>query len=156
MPLCHGIASLVGLEPIAVEGATGELETNYEGKVHAALEVLKTRDFAAIHIEAPDECTHNGDLKGKLQAIEWLDSRVILPLTEKLGGQAIPFRLLILSDHKTLTATRGHDGDPVPFILYDSRKNEKTSRAVKKTAVGAHIGAGTELMGMLLSNNMRV
>jgi 2,3-bisphosphoglycerate-independent phosphoglycerate mutase len=151
VPLCHGIASLVGLEPIAVEGATGELETNYEGKVHAALEVLKTRDFAAIHIEAPDECTHNGDLKGKLQAIEWLDSRVILPLTEKLGGQAIPFRLLILSDHKTLTATRGHDGDPVPFILYDSRKNEKTSRAYSEEdgGKGPYIGAGTELMGML-------
>lgn len=151
VPLCHGIASLVGLEPVTVEGATGELETNYEGKVHAALGVLQKHDFVAIHVEAPDECTHNGDLKGKLQAIEWLDSRVILPLTEKLSGQGIPYRLLILSDHKTLTATRGHDGDPVPFLLYDSRKNEGTGRTYseKDGGHGPYIGAGIDLMGML-------
>jgi 2,3-bisphosphoglycerate-independent phosphoglycerate mutase len=151
VPLCHGIASLVGLEPITVEGATGELETNYEGKVNAALEVLKTHDFAAIHVEAPDECTHNGDLKGKLQSIEWLDSRVIRPLTGKLGALGTDYRLLILSDHKTLTATRGHDGDPVPYILYDSRKNEMTGRAYSEEdgGKGSYIDAGIQLMGML-------
>ena len=151
VPLCHGIASLVGLDPITVEGATGELETNYEGKVDAALQVLKTNDFTAIHIEAPDECTHNGDLKGKLQAIEWLDSRVILPLTEKLSARGDDYRLLILSDHKTLTATRGHDGDPVPFLLYDSRINEVTNGAYSEEdgLKGPYIDAGMELMGML-------
>ncbi len=122
VPLCHGIAKLCGLDVTYVEGATGELETNYEGKVEAALKALRDgQDFAALHIEAPDECTHNGDLPGKLQAIEWLDSRVIAPLTKALEGE--DFRLLILSDHKTLTDTRGHDGEPVPYLLYDSRKN---------------------------------
>ncbi len=120
VPLCHGIAALTGLEPVTVEGATGELETNLEGKVDAALAALERCDFAAIHVEAPDECTHNGDLKGKIQAIEWLDSRVVRPLTEKLAERGLEFRMLILSDHKTLTATRGHDADPVPFLLYDS------------------------------------
>jgi len=126
VPLCHGIAALTGLEPIFVEGATGELDTNYEGKVTAAIEVLEEHEFAAVHIEAPDECTHNGDLKGKLQAIEWLDSRVVGPLVQGLSDKGWDFRMLILSDHKTLTSTRGHDGEPVPFLLYDSRTNTKS------------------------------
>ncbi len=120
VPLCHGIAALTGLEPVTVEGATGELETNLEGKVDAAVAALEKYDFAAIHVEAPDECTHNGDLKGKIQAIEWLDSRVTKPLLEKLDAHGWEYRLLILSDHKTLTSTRGHDAEPVPFLLYDS------------------------------------
>jgi len=123
VPLCHGIARLTGLLPVTVEGATGELETNYEGKVQAALNLLREHDFAAIHVEAPDECTHNGDLPGKLQAIEFLSRRVVGPLVKELeaGGEA--FRVLILSDHKTLTSTRGHDGDPVPYLLYDSTED---------------------------------
>lgn len=123
VPLCFGIARLSGLDIREVEGATGELDTNYAGKVTAALEVLKEKDFAAVHVEAPDECTHNGDLPGKLQAIEWLDSRVVGPLVKALEEQGEDFRLLILSDHKTLTATRGHDADPVPYLLYDSRRD---------------------------------
>lgn len=120
VPLCHGIAALTGLEPVFVEGATGELDTNLENKVAAVLRVLETHDFAALHVEAPDECTHNGDLKGKLQSIEWLDSRCLKPLTEAFAARGWDYRILFLSDHKTLTSTRGHDGDPVPFLLYDS------------------------------------
>lgn len=124
VPLCHGIARLSGLNVVEVEGATGELDTNYEGKAAAAVQALKEGyDFAAVHVEAPDECTHNGDLKGKLQAIEWLDSRTVAPLTKALEDARIDYRLLLLSDHKTLTDTRGHDGDPVPFLLYDSRRD---------------------------------
>ena len=123
VPLCFGIARLSGLDIREVEGATGELDTNYEGKVAATLEELKTHDFVALHVEAPDECTHNGDLPGKLQAIEWLDSRVVGPITQTLDQEGTDYRLLILSDHKTLTATRGHDGDPVPYLLYDSRED---------------------------------
>ncbi|UOO36810.1 2,3-bisphosphoglycerate-independent phosphoglycerate mutase [Oscillospiraceae bacterium CM] len=151
VPLCHGIAALVALEIITVDGATGELETNYEGKVEAALNVLKAHDFVALHVEAPDECTHNGDLKGKLQAIEWLDARVVAPLTQALANQDIEYRLLLLSDHKTLTSTRGHDGDPVPFLLYDSRK--ATGSGLSYTEAngekGPFIDAGIKLMGML-------
>ena len=124
VPLCHGIAKLVGLEVTLVEGATGELETNYEGKAQAVLDVLRGGiDFAAVHLEAPDECTHNGDLPGKLQAIEWLDSRIVGPITEALVAEGVDYRMLVLSDHKTLTATCGHDGTPVPYLLYDSRKD---------------------------------
>lgn len=153
VPLCHGIAALVGLEPITVEGATGELETNLEGKVDAAMAELKDHDFAALHYEAPDECTHNGDLPGKLQAIEWLDSRVVTPLIKKLEAAGYDYRMLILSDHKTLTSTRGHDGDPVPFVLYDSRYDNKTglSYCEEDGKRGPYVDAGVKLMGMLFS-----
>ena len=120
VPLCHGIAALTGLEPVHVEGATGELDSNLENKVAAVLETLERHDFAALHVEAPDECTHNGDLAGKLQSIEWLDSRCMAPLKAEFERRGWDYRLLFLSDHKTLTSTRGHDGDPVPFLLYDS------------------------------------
>ena len=153
VPLCHGIAALTGLDMIHVDGATGELDTNYEGKVGAAIRCLKDgADFVAIHVEAPDECTHNGDLPGKIQSIEWLDSRVTGPLLEKLKQEHLePFRLLMLSDHKTLTATRGHDGDPVPFLLYDSRRDSGAGGAYDEDngMAGPVVPAGTALMDML-------
>ena len=153
VPLCHGIAALTGLDMIHVEGATGELETNYEGKVDAAVQCLQNgADFVAIHVEAPDECTHNGDLPGKLQAIEWLDSRVTAPLLEKLAAADIQdYRLLMLSDHKTLTSTRGHDGDPVPYLIYDSRKDSGFGGVYDEPTgmAGRTVEAGTALMGML-------
>lgn len=123
VPLCQGIAKLAGVDAPIVPGATGELDTNYEGKVFSAVQLLSDHDFVCIHIEAPDECTHAGDLEGKLEAIARLDSRVIAPLVEKLDGK--DFRLLLISDHKTLIATRGHDADYVPYLLYDSGKDSK-------------------------------
>ncbi len=152
VPLCHGIAALTGLDMITVEGATGELDTNLEGKVEAAMEILrKGGDFAAVHVEAPDECTHNGDTEGKIKAIEYLDSRVVGPLCEKLKAEGFEFRMLILSDHKTLTSTRGHDGDPVPYILYDSRESRGSGLPFSEAngCKGSYVKAGIELLGML-------
>ena len=124
VPLCQGIARLGGLKVTEVEGATGELDTNYAGKVEAALKDLAEGcDFTAVHLEAPDECTHNGDTEGKLQAIEWLSSRIVAPLVEGMDKAGYDYRILIISDHKTLTSTRGHDGDPVPYLIYDSRRD---------------------------------
>ena len=121
VPLCQGISNLAGVDVRMVEGATGELDTNYEGKAAAALEELKSHDLVVVHLEAPDECTHNGDTKGKLQSIEWLDSRIIQPIVD--GLKDTEFRILVMPDHKTLTSTRGHDGEPIPYVLYDSRKD---------------------------------
>jgi len=153
VPLCQGIGRLTGLEKITVEGATGELNTNYEGKVTAALDVLKKHDFVVVHIEAPDECTHNGDTKGKIQAIEWIDSRVVAPVVEQMRETGTNFRMLVISDHKTLTSTRGHDGSPVPFILYDSRLDRKTgARYCERDAKPDDFTTvGTDLMGLLFS-----
>lgn len=151
VPLCMGIARLTGLDAVDVDGATGELETNYQGKVDAAIQVLKEKDFAAIHLEAPDECTHNGDTQGKIQAIEFLDIKVIIPLTEALAKEGWDYRLMLLSDHKTLTSTRGHDGDPVPFMIYDSRVDTGAGGTFceKQGEKGPYIDAGVKLMDML-------
>ena len=151
VPLCHGIASLIGLGVVCPEGATGEIDTNFENKVQAAVDILKDNDFAAVHVEAPDECTHNGDLKGKLQAIEWLDTRMLRPLDAKIRAEGWDYRLLFLSDHKTLTSTRGHDGDPVPYLLYDSRRDSGCGLPYTEEAgeKGPCVNSGTALMSML-------
>lgn len=156
VPLCHGIAKLSGLDVSYVDGATGELETNLEGKVDACVKALEGKyDFAAIHVEAPDECTHNGDTKGKLQAIEWLDSRVLKPLVKALDSEPFDYRLLFISDHKTLTSTRGHDGEPVPYMLYDSRKDTKCAlRYTEKCGMtGPMLESGTMLMPKLFEQD---
>ncbi|MDR2665096.1 MAG: 2,3-bisphosphoglycerate-independent phosphoglycerate mutase [Oscillospiraceae bacterium] len=151
VPLCHGIAALIGLERVSVEGATGELDTNYEGKADAALRLLREHDFAAIHVEAPDECTHNGDLEGKLEAIRRLDSRTLAPLMRGLADSGWDYRILVLSDHKTLTSTRGHDGTPVPFVIYDSRADRRAGTSYCEAAGerGVRVDDGTHLMDML-------
>ena len=156
VPLCRGIGVLTGLEKIVVDGATGELHTNYEGKVEAGVSVLEVKDFVTIHIEAPDECTHNGDLKGKLQAIEWVDSRIIAPLMKKLSEKGVDYRMLVMSDHRTLSSTRGHDSGLVPFVLYDSTtasagNAEKSGLKFCETDAekSGNITSGTDLMNML-------
>ena len=155
VPLCQGIGALIGLEVILVDGATGELDTNYEGMAEAALKVLDDHEFSAIHIEAPDECTHNGDTSGKIQAIEWIDNRVVAPMLERLYEKGEDFRMLVISDHRTLTSTRGHDGDPVPFIIYDSRVDNKTGLKYceEDAKHGPHVKAGTSLMEILFSKD---
>jgi len=156
VPLCHGIAALTGLLPIRVEGATGKLHTNYEGKVEAAIRSLQENgDFVTIHIEAPDECTHNGDLEGKLQAIEWIDSRVTANVLRRLEEVGITeYRILLMSDHKTLMSTRGHNGEPVPFLLYDSRKDQRSGQnySEESAAQGEYLPDGTKLLSLLFSD----
>lgn len=153
VPLCHGIATLTGLDVIYVDGATGELDTNFEGKVAAAIDAIDRYDFVAVHLEAPDECTHNNDLPGKLQAIEWLDSRIIAPIVEDLESKGTDFRMLILSDHKTLMESLQHDGDPVPYILYDSTVDTEAGMGYTEAngRKGPYVGAGTDLMPRLFS-----
>ena len=151
VPLCHGIAKMVGLEAVSVPGATGEWETNYEGKVQAALDVLKKHNFVALHLEGPDECSHNGQLREKVQAIEWLDSRVVEPVCAAMRAKGRAFRMLILSDHKTLMANGQHDGTPVPFIIYDSRVTAGSglSYTEKNGEKGPYVDDGVRLMGLL-------
>ncbi|MCQ2418924.1 MAG: alkaline phosphatase family protein [Clostridia bacterium] len=154
VPLVHGIAALCGLKPVSVEGATGEIDTNYAGKIEAAKKcLLSDDDFLCLHIEAPDEATHNGRLDHKLLAIRQLDELVTKPLTEFLADEGIDYRMLVLSDHKTLMSTRGHDGDPVPFFLYDSTKQEGSglSYTEKNGLRGPFMEAGTQLLDLLFA-----
>lgn len=152
VPLVQGIGRLAGLSVVEVPGATGELDTNFEAKADAVAKGLADgADFALLHVEAPDECTHNGDLPGKVQAIEWLDSRSVARLVRALEDSGEDFRLLILSDHKTLTATRGHDGDPVPYILYDSRTKQGGGLAYTEQNAqnGPYVAEGSTLIDRL-------
>lgn len=119
--LVRGIGKYAGLDVIDVPGATGYLDTNYQGKVDAALESLKEKDFVFLHVEAPDEAGHSGQLDLKIKAIEDFDEKIVGPVLT--GLQQFPkWRLLIMPDHQTPIVTRRHSSDPVPFILLDSAK----------------------------------
>jgi 2,3-bisphosphoglycerate-independent phosphoglycerate mutase len=114
--LLKGLGVYAGLEPLAVAGATGYLDTNYGGKVSAALKALETGNFVYVHIEAPDEAGHEGSLPKKLQAIEAFDANVVGPLLE--GARRFPkVKLLVVTDHFTPISRRTHVNDPVPFLL---------------------------------------
>ena len=127
--LLKGIAVGAGMGVANVEGANGGLHTNYEGKTDAAIKALLEDgyDFAYIHVEAPDEMGHQGSLEKKIQAVEYLDERVIKRLTDALDAVNVDYRLLVLPDHPTPIRVRTHTADNVPYLLYDSTdlKNEK-------------------------------
>lgn len=127
--LIRGLAVATGLEPLTVPGATGWIDTNYEGKVAAALKALETRDLAVVHLEAPDECGHQGDLDAKLLAIESFDGRIVGPVLDALPSYGEDFRVLCSCDHYTPVAIKTHTSDPVPFILYDSASPARSGAA---------------------------
>lgn len=120
--LLKGIAVGAGMGVAQVEGANAGLNTNYEGKVTAAVKALLQDgyDFSYIHIEAPDEMGHQGSVERKIKAIEYLDSRVIGPVVQKMEEAKEKFRLLVLPDHPTPIRARTHTSDPVPYLLYDN------------------------------------
>ena len=123
--LLKGIAVGAGMQNLIVEGANGGLHTNYTGKAEAAVKALTEDgfDFVYIHVEAPDEMGHQGKVKDKIRSIEWIDEKIIGPVTEKLSKQGQDFRMLVLPDHPTPICVRTHTADPVPYLLYDSTKN---------------------------------
>ncbi len=125
--LLKGIAVGSSMKVITVDGANGGLHTNYEGKAQAAVDVLTKDgyDFVYVHLEAPDEMGHQGSVERKVQAIENLDSRIIRPVVEGLRAAGQDFRMVILPDHPTPIAIRTHTSDSVPYLLYDSTKEEQ-------------------------------
>ncbi|WP_306548486.1 cofactor-independent phosphoglycerate mutase [Desulfobulbus sp.] len=119
--LLKGIGVLGGLEVIDVPGATGYLDTNYEGKAQAALKVLERDDFVLVHVEAPDETGHQGLAREKVQAVADFDSRIVAPIVEEMERRGEPFRLVVTMDHYTPIHRRTHEDWPVPMFIYDSR-----------------------------------
>lgn len=115
--LIKGLGVVTGLERIDVPGATGWIDSNFKGKVEAALEALSRLDFAIIHVEAPDEASHQGELETKLKAISKFDSEVVGPMLEALPALG-DFRVLAACDHYTPLKLRTHIADPIPFIIY--------------------------------------
>ncbi len=121
--LLNGIGVCAGLKVIRVEGATGYVDTNYSGKARKALDALKDMDFIFVHVEAPDEMGHEGNIEGKIKAIEDFDKKVVGTILNEINSIG-PFRLLVLSDHPTPIRLRTHASDPSPFAVLSSDKSE--------------------------------
>lgn len=153
--LLKGIAVGAGMRIYTVEGATGSLDTNWEGKAQAAIDALLKDgcDFAYIHVEAPDEMGHQGLVAEKVQSIEYLDTRVIGPIMQTMEDAGEDYRMLVLPDHPTPIRIRTHSSDPVPYVLYDStrqqRKKARYTEAEAK-ATGTFVPHGYELLNQLL------
>jgi 2,3-bisphosphoglycerate-independent phosphoglycerate mutase len=152
--LLKGIAVGAGMGVVEVEGANGGLHTNYEGKMEAAYQALihDGYDFVYIHVEAPDEMGHQGSLDKKIQAITYLDTRIIAPLVAKMDTSGEEYRILILPDHPTPIRVRTHTSDPVPYLLYDStEKLEKDWNYNENDAKesGNYIAEGHQLIDLL-------
>ena len=154
--LLKGIATGAGMKICQVEGATGSIDTNYEGKAQAAIDSLLKDgcDFAYIHVEAPDEMGHQGLLEEKIMAIEDLDKRIIAPIRKAMEDAGEDFRMLVLPDHPTPLKIRTHSADPVPYVLYDSTMQRKSLNRYTETdarATGIFEPQGHKLMARFLA-----
>ncbi len=152
--LIKGIAKCAGMNSIDVEGATGNCDTNWEGKAQAALDaILQGSDFVYVHMEAPDEMGHQGAPEKKKLAVETIDKKVVKFLKDELEKRGIDYRMMILPDHPTPIKLKTHVSDPVPYIIYDSTKETAsnltyTEENGKKT--GIYIDPGYKLMNRFL------
>lgn len=152
--LIRGIGIYAGLDIIKVPGATGYIDTNYRGKAAAALEALETRDYVYLHVEAPDEASHSGNLEHKIKAIEDFDALVVGPVLEgikKFGS----YRILCTPDHPTPLKRMTHTADPVPFILYSGEEAEGQAVAgygeEAAKATGLYLEEGFRLMELMMA-----
>ena len=119
--LIKGIGLCAGLDVIDVEGATGNINTNYKGKAKAALsELAKGNDFVYIHIEAPDECGHRYEVENKYKSIEYIDNQIVKAIKDEMEKIGEDYKMIILPDHPTPLALRTHTSEPVPFLIYQS------------------------------------
>jgi 2,3-bisphosphoglycerate-independent phosphoglycerate mutase len=118
--LVNGIGRAMGLEVVNVPGVTGYIDTNFSGKAEYALKTLRKKDFVYLHVEATDEMGHNGDIMGKIEAIEKIDKEVLGPIVEGMKDFK-EYRILLTSDHATPVRVRTHTDDAVPFMIFDSR-----------------------------------
>ncbi len=153
--LLKGIGKFSGMNVVEVEGATGYIDTNFEGKAQAAINEFKNgQDFVYIHVEAPDECGHRHEIENKPKSIGLIDQYILGPVTDYLTETGERFKVLVTPDHATPLSLKTHTNDPVPFFIYDSEKsfngvehfNEKTAKAT-----GIFIEKGYKLMDEFIS-----
>jgi 2,3-bisphosphoglycerate-independent phosphoglycerate mutase len=120
--LLKGIGKYAGLNVINVPGATGYLDTNFSGKAQYALTSLKEHDFVLVHVEAPDEAGHMGNIEAKIKAISDFDEKVVGGMLNELGGFG-DYEIMVLPDHPTPISIRTHTREPVPFAIYSSTES---------------------------------
>lgn len=153
--LLKGIAKCAGMAAPDVEGATGYIDTNFEGKAQAGVEALKNGcDYVYLHFEAPDECGHRREPENKVKSIEMIDSRVLPILLEELEKYD-DYKLMILPDHPTPIVTATHASDPVPFMIYHKKaETEGVETVNEETAkqTGIFVSSGVELMKKFLED----
>ena len=150
--LIFGIGVCAGLESVEVEGATGNIHTNFDGKAQAAIEQLlvKDKDFVYLHIEAPDECGHRYEIENKVKSIEIIDRQIVAPIKNALDASGKEYSIMILPDHPTPLRLRTHTSDPVPYVIY--RNTAKLSSGVNTytetsgATTGIYINEGFRLM----------
>ncbi len=156
--LLKGIGQLAGMRVIEVEGATGNYDTNFSGKADACINALLNdqMDYVYLHMEAPDECGHQGDAEHKIFSIEQIDKLVVGPIVKALEQSGEPFRILVAPDHLTPLSTRTHCGEPVPYIIYKS--DDIIESGVdgydedKALSTGVFVENGYELMSRLIKD----
>lgn len=152
--LIKGIGLCAGMEVVDVEGATGNVHTNYEGKANAAIEAFRNgSDFVYVHVEGPDECGHCAEVENKVLSISLIDSKILKPILEYLAASGEPFKVMVLPDHPTPLRIRTHTSDPVPFFIYDSEEKKngtETFDEVTASAAGLYIPNGYTLLDFLI------
>lgn len=153
--LIKGIGICAGLDSIDVDGATGNIHTNFDGKAKACVDaVLSGSDYVFIHMEAPDECGHRHEIENKVKSIELIDEKVVGYIVNELKSKNIDFKMMILPDHPTPLALRTHTRDAVPYMIYDSTRevcNNTDSFTEENAALsGIYIEKGYELIKRLI------
>ncbi len=154
--LLKGIGKFSGMNVVNVDGATGYIDTNFEGKAAAAISEFENgQDFVYIHVEAPDECGHRHEIENKVKSIELIDKYVLEPVAEYLKRTGEAFRVLITPDHATPLSLKTHTNDPVPFMIYDSSKDNNGVKSFnEKTAseTGLFVEKGHTIMDLFTAD----
>ena len=135
--LLKGLGRIIGMRVLDVKGATGYYDTNYEGKADAALNSLADLDLAYIHVESTDEAGHEGSIEHKIKAIEDIDERVLGRIIDNIEGD---YAILLMPDHSTPIVARTHTTDPVPYVIFDTRRKAEGVKAYNERDIGEKAG----------------
>lgn len=153
--LLKGIGKFAGMNVVEVEGATGYIDTNFDGKAEAAINEFKNgQDFVYIHVEAPDECGHRHEIQNKVKAIELIDKHILGPVSEYLASTGESFKILITPDHATPLSLKTHTNDPVPFMIYnsaDSKDGVDTFNEKTAAETGLFVETGHSIMNKFIN-----
>jgi 2,3-bisphosphoglycerate-independent phosphoglycerate mutase len=153
--LIKGIGLCAGMRSVDVEGATGNVHTNYDGKAQAAISAFRDgADFVYVHVEGPDECGHRAEMENKVLSIELIDQKILAPVYEYLKSCGEPFKIMVLPDHPTPLRIRTHSIAPVPFFMYDSEKENSGTASFSEAAAaetGVYISEGHTLLSRFIT-----